>query len=366
MLINVDEIKSNNLTYDLIVQRRKDLFYSINDENDHSSDNCKYCSNLVDKKFSDVNFDFLGGAHLPAGFNIQHYTACNQRCKYCTFTKQNFFVKPQYNILDYFKIFAEKGKIRGGNWVDFSGGEPSMLDNFDEIINYLLSINFGTIVVYSNCVKYSESIFRGLRENKIILTTSVDTGIPSLYKKLRGVDTFSRVISNLIKYRNSGTKGLWLKYIICEENRNEDSLWSFLLAMMALRPNNIMICPDFPYGDIEIPMETVEFAGELWALVESLLGITPIDYTSSFGAPKMVEYHKNLEVSIKKHREIVKKLNYNNINDNSSVINSDEYLKNEISEYKLKLDRYKDNINKLAWWIPIKKWRDNFRSKMLK
>ena len=29
------------------------------------------------------------------------------------------------------------------------------------------------------------------------------------------------------------------------------------------------------------------------------------------------------------------------------------------------LEIIKQNINKLAWWIPIRKWRDNFRNKML-
>ncbi|OEJ15971.1 hypothetical protein BFL38_10970 [Brachyspira hampsonii] len=33
--------------------------------------------------------------------------------------------------------------------------------------------------------------------------------------------------------------------------------------------------------------------------------------------------------------------------------------------YMQQLEKIKENINKLAWWIPIRKWRDNFRNKML-
>ena len=39
--------------------------------------------------------------------------------------------------------------------------------------------------------------------------------------------------------------------------------------------------------------------------------------------------------------------------------NNNEYI------YIQQLEKIKENINKLAWWIPIRKWRDNFRNKML-
>ncbi|WP_297247630.1 radical SAM protein [uncultured Brachyspira sp.] len=361
-LISSEDIKSGKLNYEFIVEKRKELFYSINDENDHSSDNCKFCSNLIEKKFEDVCFDYLGGQKLPAGFNIQHYTECNQRCKYCLWTKNNFFVKPEYEILHYFDIFKEKGKIRGGNWVDFSGGEPAMLKNFDEILDYLIDINFGQVVVYSNCVKFSQSIFNALKQDKIILTTSVDTGVASIYKKLRGNDTFSKIISNLIKYRNSGTHGLWLKYVICEENRNDDSLWSFLITMMALKPNNIMICPDFPYDDKRVSDETVDFAAKLWVLVEKHLNMTPIDYTSTFGAPEWVKYHEDLNKSIDEYR---KKIEIEPL-DNIFYLYNSVLEKNDLTtKLENDLNKIKYNINKLAWWIPIRKWRDNFRNKML-
>lgn len=251
----------------------------------------------------------LGGMPLAAGMGIQHYTECNQRCSYCCYAQKGMFKKPQYNVLNFFDCFRNKGKLLGNNWIDFSGGEPALLENFDEILNYLLSNDLGTVVVYSNATIYSNSIFNGLKENKIILTTSVDTGIASTYKRLRNSNSFTKVITNLLRYRNSGTRNLWLKYVVCEENRTEDDMWSFLITMLALKPDRVMLCPDFPYGDREVPPETTQFVAKLWCLIEQYLGITPIDFTATVGDPKLLRYHAALASEIGR----IKKENVHNI-----------------------------------------------------
>ncbi len=131
----------------------------------------------------------------------------------------------------------------------------------------------------------------------------MDTGIATTYNKLRGVNAYSKVVANLIRYKNSGTSRMWLKYVICDINRTEDDLWSFVWAMLALKPNNIMICPDFPYGEKEIPDETIKFAALLWYVLERVTGITPIDYTNEFGDPQWLKYHDDLRSII---QELIK------------------------------------------------------------
>lgn len=298
VIATVDEIKSGIVDYDFIVNRKKELFESINGFNDKDIKGCKDCCNIITKKFKDVSFDAIGGEHLPGGFNIQHYTECNERCLYCCYAQENNFKKPEYDILKIFDLFKNKNKLGKNNWIDFSGGEPAMLKDFDRIINYMLDNEMGTIVVYSNSVIYSKAISRGLKENKIILTTSLDTGIKSTYAKLRGADVYTKVIENLIKYKNTGTNGLWLKYVITEHNRTEDDMWSFIMTMLAIRPNKVMICPDFPYGDKEIPDETVKFAAKLWYLLEKYGNFSVQDYTSEMGDPKFAKYHKELAEEI--------------------------------------------------------------------
>lgn len=294
LLVTTAELNQDAVSYDLVVNRRRKLFAAINGFCEGETGACKTCANLKEKPYGDVDFSWLGGEPLPAGMNIQHYTACNQRCLYCCYAQEDQLVKPQYNPIPYLELFRKAGKLRGNNWVDFSGGETALLKNFGEILNYLLDHNLGTVVVYSNAAIFNPVLCEALKKNEVILTTSLDTGIASTYNKLHGTNTFGKVISNLVRYRNSGTHQLWLKYVICESNRSDDDLWSFVMAMIALRPNKVLICPDFPYRASEVPEATVKFAARLWYSIEQLVGLTPVDYTADFGDLLWVKYHQDL------------------------------------------------------------------------
>jgi organic radical activating enzyme len=298
-IVSSEEINSGAATYNLIVARRRKLFETINGINDEqfTADCINNCQHLKDMNYKDVSFDYLGGEWLPGGLNIQHYTSCNARCTFCRYTQINAFNPPQYNILDVYDQFKRKGKIRGGNIIDFSGGEPTLLKNFDEIIKYFDDNNMGQVCVYSNSLIYSQVICDLLKEDKIVFTTSIETGIPSTYQKIHNI-SYSKVMENLIKYRNSGTHNLRLKYIITDENRTDDDMWSFIWTMLAIRPNIVMICPDFPYDDRSIPDETVKFAAKLWCMIEKFMGITPIDYTSVMLDEKLSKYKKELYCTI--------------------------------------------------------------------
>ena len=76
----------------------------------------------------------------------------------------------------------------------------SILKDFEKILTYFYENNLGTVVVYTNASIYSQKIYDLLKEDKIILTTSIDTGLKSTYAKLRGLDAFPKVFENLLKY----------------------------------------------------------------------------------------------------------------------------------------------------------------------
>jgi len=306
LLASKEELANEEITYETIVTRRKNILEEINSENPSVELPCLTCSHLQEKDKSEINIEHLGGKKLPAGLNIQHYTACNQRCTYCTFTINDFWVKPQYDPIKYFELFNKKGKLRGNNWIDFSGGETSLLKDFDKILNYIIENELGAVVVYTNATKFKESLYLSLKNNKstqehdqrVILTTSLETGNPSTYNKIRGRNDFEQVIANLLKYKSSGSKNIWLKYIITPENETEDDLWSFIFAMCALKPERVLICPEFYGNEQEVPKATVEFAAKLWCLTENLVQARPIDYTMDFGSPVWEKYHSDLAAAI--------------------------------------------------------------------
>ena len=64
------------------------------------------------------------------------------------------------------------------------------------------------------------------------------------------------------------------------------------------------------------------------------------------------------------HYKLRSKIKYNN---NwiklFGIYNTKDYLIFYLFGFKITLKMNEKNINKLAWWIPIRKWRDNFRNK---
>ena len=70
------------------------------------------------------------------------------------------------------------------------------------------------------------------------------------------------------------------------------------MAVLAIRPNRVMISPHFRYGDESIADETVAFAARLWYLLEKHYGFTPGDYTTAFKGPKWDQYRADLQSSL--------------------------------------------------------------------
>jgi sulfatase maturation enzyme AslB (radical SAM superfamily) len=301
LLITSEEMNKVDLTYDFIIERRKQLFYALNSTDQSDAGDCAYCSNVYSTKFGDINFQRLGGG---TAINIQHYTTCNLYCTYCVYAIDKNFLEPQYSyqaIIKFIKCFADADKIIYPVWITFSGGEPALLHDFDIFLNDLVSFkNFG-ICIFSNATVFNNTIYQMLKENKIYLTTSLDAGIPSTFKSMRGRNMLHKVFENLVKYKNSGTTNLWLKYIITENNSDDDDLYAFVFMMAAIKPNKIYVAVDFPYGDKQIPQELSVAAAKLWYLLEKYTGI-PLQYYSDvatadskfgvFFSNMMCEYNK--------------------------------------------------------------------------
>ncbi len=354
VIISSEEMNNGSLTYDLVVSRRKQLFEAINRLNDTDIGDCKKCNLKYKTKYKNISFEYLGGhgLSLSSGFNIQHFSLCNLRCNYCMFTQQNNFVKPTYNnIIDFIELFRKRGKLKRGEWIEYNGGEPTLLENFEEILNYLIENKIGMVSIFSNAVKYSQAIYNYLKKNKIFLTVSLDAGTPSTFKRVRGVDAYDKVLQNCIRYKNSGTTKLFLKYIICEENMTEDDLWGFVFSMLAIRPARVYICPSFYYCDKKVSDKEVIFGARMWYLLEKYGQLSVyIQSDDMKGDKKFSEYSKLIRQEYKKLKK------ENPFNFSSSLVSKFKVYSERISfifNYlrtvnifkliKLKLDKMKND-----------------------
>jgi hypothetical protein len=240
-----EEAAQIKITKEMIIEKRKWLFDLLND--DHTDISCKHCLKVEQKPFSLVAFDRIG--HV----NLAHFSYCNLRCQFCGFTQHDAFKPPQYDALAILHEFS-KEDVEWNSFVDLNGGEPTLLKDLDEYIEYFKSRGI-RILLYSNAVLYQQSIYDGLADGSISwLITSLDAGTPSSFRKVKGRDHFRQVLDNLTRYAMAGSKGggmLAVKYVFCDSNCSEDDISGFSYAMLAIRPQRVWLTFDFfPLADL--------------------------------------------------------------------------------------------------------------------
>lgn len=233
------EIHQGKVTREFIIEKRKEYIRMLND--DHSDMDCKRCLMVEKKRYGDISFSRLG--HI----DLQHYSMCNLRCSYCAYTRDDQHVPPQYNALAVLNLFSPED-IEWNAHVDFAGGEPTLLKDLEEYLEFFRSRSI-RVLMFTNAVKFHQAIYDGLADGSIYLaTTSVDAGTPSTFKALRGRDRYLQILENLSRYAVAGSKGkgmLVAKYIFTDSNCSDDDIAGFAYAMLALRPQQVWLTIDF-------------------------------------------------------------------------------------------------------------------------
>lgn len=290
------EAATQRITKQMIMDTRRRLFMTLNDE--HSDISCKSCLRVELKKFSEISFDRLGFIDLA------HFTTCNLRCDYCGFTKSDNFEPPKYDALAILRQFSAD-EVDWDSCVDFNGGEPSLLHDLDEYIDYFKSRKI-RVRLYSNGLRFRQSIYDALADGTISsLIVSLDAGTPSTYKKTKRSDKFIKVIENLGRYSeasNHGNGALGVKYVFTQSNSGEDDIAGFTCAMLAIRPQKVYLGFDF----ISLNHRKHEssavlsrlFASEIDAYAKTFLlfrqyGLTPTHFFATFAAV-VTQYARDL------------------------------------------------------------------------
>ena len=277
IIVTSNEINSPEFSHEMIVNKRRQLFEALNGLNDMDTASCKTCACLQEKKYKDVNFDYLGGCKIESSFNIAPSYSCNLRCSYCYLkeTAGGHYHPATYNIIDVYEKFREKGKIKPAPWIQYNGGEPTLDKDFEKNLEYMVNY-MGTVCIFSNSTNYSPLVEKYLAENKIFYETSVDAGTASTYKKIHAADAYTRVLSNIIRYVKTGTKNVFVKYIVLPENMTDDDLWGFVMAMAAIKPPHVYIASEYVCGDdFKIHPDSYKFAAKMWYMLEKYANITP-------------------------------------------------------------------------------------------
>lgn len=161
--------------------------------------------------------------------SIEHHSVCNLRCNYCSEVYWGG-KKSKYDVVEFISYLRESNSLESCNKVVWGGGEPTLDKSFEKILDEIdKNTNTKTYHrVFTNSVRFSESIPKFLKKSLIKITTSVDAGTPETFQKVRGRPKFYNVFENLRSYSKIDPTKITIKYIFTEENYDEKEVDGFV------------------------------------------------------------------------------------------------------------------------------------------
>ena len=153
---------------------------------------CKNCIYLQKKKWD--NEDYI------SFINFNNWTICNEHCVYCWLNDPDKPHQKQYNVFPAIKDMAERGYLRKGGHITIAGGEPSVAPEFDSLIKLFIEHDLSSIRVLTNATKYSPVVEKGIKEGRVNIVVSVDSGTKETFEKVKRYDFYDKVWENIKKY----------------------------------------------------------------------------------------------------------------------------------------------------------------------
>ena len=293
-----------------IIKNKNDLYEKINQGKETECTGCPYLERKEWPEIDDKHFELKL-------LSVESTSICSMKCTYCS---EMYFggLKPNYNVDNILNKLNNYIHNRSEFELIWGGGEPLLLEGFDNLIEkYSNLYKPSKNMVYSNALKYSNTLEKLLKQNKASLTTSIDAGTPGMFKKVRGVKGIEKVLSNLKKYsqnsffKNDLCLNIIIKFIATDENLNTEEISGFLnyIKVYKLHKCSFQLSSDFKYENLSnLQIENI---------LELYFGLKKLGI-------KMVFFDYHSAPRIKKGLEIM--LNNENI--------SNIYLKPFIKKYK--------------------------------
>lgn len=240
-----------NLNIDDLANRiRKDR---INASKGKLLDTCIGCNLVKDEYKNEKNKKYPHLEHVL----FSDWCMCNSKCIYCDSWKatkidgENISMingaTDSYEIMPIIEMLIKKRMINKDTIIGFAGGEPTIYRQFEQALDYFLNFGIKRIEVYSNIIKYSEQIKRGLELGVVELTVSVDAGTSQIHEMVKGVKSYNIVYENLKKYLSyAHNPGLIIsKYVIVPNiNDSEDEIREWIMKSKEIGIKKLVINAD--------------------------------------------------------------------------------------------------------------------------
>lgn len=199
---------------------------------------CAGCYHLYDYEFK--------GEKKISEFHFSHSRVCNAKCVYCS--PDNNAGTTNYNTYPIIKDLIEKGYYKTGGEATMQGGEPTLMQNFEELVD--LFLEYGTkIRVHSSGIKYSEKVAKALSQNKGCVVISIDSATKETYLKIKRVDAFDLVCESIKKYAQASNDNVIIKYVLIPGyNDNIQEIDKFFKLMKSMGVKKVAIDIEVQYA----------------------------------------------------------------------------------------------------------------------
>jgi hypothetical protein len=213
---------------------------------------CVGCAHLVES-------DSRPSAYRIGNLGLGYNSRCNFNCSYCNVRKDGQ-TNSKGLALRLVRELIDAGELDSGVAFGWAGeGEPVLDEFFEPLMEMLLNLGASGIV-YSNASIHSPLLERGLREDRLTLTTSIDAGTPATFQRMHHTDAFDRVVANLRRYRaNCGPDRITLKFIQTSDNAGEEEIRAFLALCRSLDIRKIALSADYTQEGSVFAEQTTSF-----------------------------------------------------------------------------------------------------------
>ena len=231
---------------------------------------------------------------------IHHHKACNLRCRFCFLQNEEDVVdpaeiaqvSPPEDLNATLRSMIEAGHITTNTGVAFAGGEPTLAADFEDTLRLFEDFGSKSIIVFTNSVLLSDSILSRLPHNRALeVVTSVDAGTAETFARIKGVDQFDRVWSNLRTYAGVSDR-VAAKMVVMPENLHEVEAFVELAVDCGVRD----VRYDVDFWELDVSDEVVASVAQLIDLAElRSLQVSEHGGVMMFGQPLRQRVAKALE-----------------------------------------------------------------------
>lgn len=234
----VENYKGENVDWNNVDSQRKEVIEHC--KKGFIPTNCIGCVDLEKKKWDENS--------LIDDIYLNYWVHCNCGCVYCVQAQNGKYLQTEvkksdfYQVYDHLKYLYENNMVSKNAHVELVGGDLTILDEADNVINLCLDYGVGRMSFHSSCIYYSKGIERALKEApEVDFDFSLDAGTRELYAKIKRIDAFDQTVENIKRYLAASDKAkdsLIAKYIIVDglnDSVEELDKWLELINSLGIR-----------------------------------------------------------------------------------------------------------------------------------